>query len=61
MIDSDVPPTISALEKIPRKREHLVRLSDGDEIKVMDEDLSRFSLAPGLGLTAELRDQIARA
>jgi regulatory protein len=61
MIDSDVPPTISALEKIPRKHEYLVRLSDGDEIRVMDEDLSRFSLAPGLGLSAELRGEIARA
>lgn len=61
MIDSDVAPTISALEKIPRKHEYLVRLSDGDEIRVMDEDLSRFSLAPGLVLSPELRDELARA
>jgi regulatory protein len=61
MIDSDVPPTISVLEKIPRKHEYLVRLSDGGELRVTDDDLARFALAPGLGLNAELRDRLARA
>jgi regulatory protein len=54
-------PTISALEKIPRRKEYLVMLSDGSELRVMDEDLSRFSLAPGLGLGPSLIDQLKRA
>ncbi|HVP58218.1 MAG TPA: regulatory protein RecX [bacterium] len=61
MIDSEVPPTISALEKVPRKKEYLIRLSDGDQITVMDEHLSKFSLAAGVEIGPELRGELERA
>ena len=54
MTGSDFPPTISALEKIPRKKAYLVRLSDGNEIRVAEEDVPRFALAPGVSVDAGL-------
>jgi regulatory protein len=40
-------PVISAIQRIPRKREYLVRLSDGSELKALDDDLGRFGLVVG--------------
>lgn len=54
MTRSECSPKISALEKIPRRKEYLLRLSDGSELKVTEEDVSLFSLAPGLDLAGDL-------
>jgi regulatory protein len=56
MTSSESWPTIEALKKIPRKRERLLRLSDGTLVKVMEADVARFSLAEGV----EVTDQLAR-
>ncbi|MFZ1947765.1 MAG: RecX family transcriptional regulator [bacterium] len=52
-------PTIAALKKIPRKREWLLRLSDGNLVKVMEDDVARFSLAEGVEVTEELARDLA--
>lgn len=54
-------PTISALEKIPRRKEYLLVLSDGAELRVTEEDVSRFSLAQGSELGRDLVSGLARA
>jgi len=40
-------PTIRALKKIPRRKDYLLALSDGTEIRVTEDDVSGFSLAVG--------------
>jgi regulatory protein len=54
MTRSESSPTIFALEKIPRRKEYLLRLSDGSELKVTEEDVSAFSLAAGGVLAGDL-------
>lgn len=39
------------MEKIPRKKEYLLRLSDGSTIRVLEEHLSRFALEEGSSLS----------
>lgn len=59
MTRSEGSPTISALEKIPRRKEYLLRFSDGSELKVTEDDVSAFSLAAGRALTGDLRTRLA--
>jgi regulatory protein len=49
-------PTVSAVEKVPRRKEYLLRLSDGSTIKILEEHLSR----PGLQVGALLDDETRR-
>lgn len=58
MTRSEGSPTISALEKIPRRKEYLLRFSDGSELRVTEEDVSLFSLVPGLELAGELAERL---
>jgi regulatory protein len=48
-------PTVSAVEKVPRKKEYLLRLSDG----VLEEHLSRFALEEGRPLGEDTRREVA--
>jgi regulatory protein len=59
MTRSEASPTISALKKIPRKREYLLRLSDGSQLTVTEEDVSLFSLAEGAEMAADLAARLA--
>jgi regulatory protein len=61
MSGSDTRLTISALEKIPRKKAYLVRLSNGTEIRVAEDDVSRFALAPGAEVDSRLLEDLARS
>ena len=49
-------PTVSAVEKVPRKKEYCLRLSDGSTIRVLEEHLAR----PGLEVGAVLDDDTRR-
>ncbi len=40
-------PVVSVVERVPRKSEYLVRLSDGSEIRVLEDHLARFGLEEG--------------
>ncbi len=40
-------PVVSVVERVPRKSEYLVKLSDGSEIRVLENDLGRFGLEVG--------------
>lgn len=59
MTRSESSPTIRALEKIPRRKEYLLDLSDGTELKVTEDDVSGFSLAPGVELPDPVRAELA--
>jgi regulatory protein len=61
MTRSEASPTVTALVKIPRRKEYSVALSDGRQLRVVEEDLSRFSLVPGLGLGEASIEEIERA
>jgi regulatory protein len=41
-------PVVSVVERVPRKSEYLVRLSDGSEIRVLEDHLATFGLAEGM-------------
>jgi regulatory protein len=47
MTSSDSSPTITGLEKVPRKKEYLLRLSDGSTIRALEEHLPGFGLVEG--------------
>jgi regulatory protein len=51
-------PTISSLEKIPRRKEYLLALSDGTELKVLEDDLSLYGLAQGVVLPGDIAAQL---
>lgn len=40
-------PTISRVDKVPRKKEYIVELSDGTTIRALDEHRSRYALEQG--------------
>jgi regulatory protein len=52
-------PTIRALKKVPRRKEYLLDLSDGTELKVTEDDISGFSLAAGCEITEATRAELA--
>jgi regulatory protein len=47
MVGFESSPVVSVIERVPRKSEYLIRFSDGSEIKVLEEHLSRFRLEEG--------------
>jgi regulatory protein len=59
MTRSEHWPTITALKKVPRKRERLARLSDGNLIRVAEEDVARYSLVEGLEITEQFARELA--
>jgi regulatory protein len=40
-------PLVTAIERIPRKGEYLVRLSDGSELRILKDHLSQFGVEEG--------------
>jgi len=40
-------PVVSVVERVPRKSEYLVKLSDGSEIRVLEDHLGRFGIEEG--------------
>jgi regulatory protein len=47
MVRRDSSPTISRVDKIPRRKEYLVSLSDGTTITALEDHVVRFALAVG--------------
>ena len=52
-------PVVSEVEKVPRRKEYSLKLSDGTELRVLEDHLSRFDLSPGKPLSDSLIRQIA--
>jgi regulatory protein len=52
-------PVVSEVEKVPRRKEYSLKLSDGTELRVLEDHLSRFGLSPGKPLSDSLIKQIA--
>jgi regulatory protein len=46
-------PEILSLKKVSRRKEYLVRLADGSEIRALADDVVRLGLAPGTALDEE--------
>jgi regulatory protein len=59
MTRSESSLTISALRKIPRKKAYLLKLSDGTELRVMEGDISLFTLAEGVAVKPGLVGELA--
>jgi regulatory protein len=59
MTRSDSSPTIAGVEKVPRKKEYLLRLSDGSTLRALEEHLPRFGLAEGMAIGEDTLLEIA--
>jgi regulatory protein len=51
-------PTVSAVEKVPRKKEYLLRLSDGSTVRILEEHLTRPGLQVGAPLDEATRSDV---
>ena len=51
-------PVVSVVERVPRKSEFLVKLSDGSEIRVLENQLSRFGLEVGASVDRAQAEEI---
>jgi len=65
MTRPDSSPTVSSLDKVPRRKEYVLALSDGTRLTVLADDLALYGLAEGVavpaGLAAELEDRLQYA
>jgi regulatory protein len=51
-------PVVSVVEPVPRKSEYLVKLSDGSEIRVLEDQLARFGLEVGASIDRAQAEEI---
>ena len=58
MVRGDSSPAISRVEKIPRRKEYLVSVSDGTEVRVLEQDVLGFALAEGTRISQDTLREI---
>jgi regulatory protein len=58
MSRSESSPVVSGLEKVPRKKEYSLRLSDGRDLRILEDDLAGFDLFPGKALSEKIITEI---
>jgi regulatory protein len=51
-------PVVSIVERVPRKSEYLVKLSDGSEIRVLEDQLDRFGIEVGVPVDRTQAEEI---